>query len=518
MLTHNDLITLGVQLGYKDLEAGLCNGFNCMWLQAYFCDQLPAFYKRLRIIHQHKDHIHLLVERIRMAQENNQRTTVDLEFLDILAFYEGMTLYLKPEDYQFLFPNFPTLNQEDIDVIFELIKPVLLNNQQLNFYYDHEYVLTEKEFISLFSRFANIFAHSLEPIALLVSCSDHTVSLAYNDKTSQWLYMDVNSLNNCESLNYHWEVDTLKLFNTLQTSFRSMIYLSFNVKILSTHHTYPIKEQFQSLSNCTPISEIGRTDSKGVGLLYLACQNGNINHVRQLLQQGYTWELNRKNKDGLNPFLITCLYGYADILSLLQNSSVEYQVNAANNEGATALHLACASGHARIVEELLNHPKLQVNQTNHSGVTPLYIACQTGHDEIVALLLQHKQLQPLDTIGLEGHTPLMVACLSPRTQNNKKLFTLLLAHGASMTLKNNAGQTALDIAVSTNNSAAIDVLSLWLLHHPQQLSQFMSPLTFTTIDKKYLHKSRINKEPLTFFNKQNMAIEAEPINRCSLKV
>ena len=104
--------------------------------------------------------------------------------------------------------------------------------------------------------------------------------------------------------------------------------------------------------------------------------------------------------------------------------------------------------------------KVDINIANKNGVTPFYIACQRGHTEIARMLI--KKGININAVGITGHTPLQVACLATVNHNNEGLFELLLKKGASLDHKNDAGQTALEIATEKNNTAAIKVISKFL--------------------------------------------------------
>ena len=59
----------------------------------------------------------------------------------------------------------------------------------------------------------------------------------------------------------------------------------------------------------------------------------------------------------------------------------------------------------------------------------------------------------VDTCDAQGYTPLMIAA-----HNNYWMVMLLLEEGATIDLKNNRGETALDIAITKNNVSVIGIL------------------------------------------------------------
>ncbi|KAH6570143.1 hypothetical protein BASA61_005189 [Batrachochytrium salamandrivorans] len=87
----------------------------------------------------------------------------------------------------------------------------------------------------------------------------------------------------------------------------------------------------------------------------------------------------------------------------------------------TAFHMAAANGHLETVQYLvsgLNGPA-DVNVTNEEGSTPLHWAALNGHIKIVGLLLEH---------------------------------------GASATLKNKAGKSAVTVSAQANHIEIMDLL------------------------------------------------------------
>ncbi|XP_067330592.1 oxysterol-binding protein-related protein 1-like isoform X2 [Channa argus] len=209
------------------------------------------------------------------------------------------------------------------------------------------------------------------------------------------------------------------------------------------------------------------------GQLLLYAKEGSCSHLQRLLQTRF---------DQSSSFNINC------------------RSKSKDSSGWTALHLACSFGHSDVVEELLKEGA-DVNLQNDMGDTPLHNAACAGRKEIVLLLLRYdasakiingtaqipKDLTEDDEIitmleaaerrekrrreeklleaaregyistlcellsGKEapdvhckdsvGNTPLH--CASYRGQ--KQCIIKLLNSGASYIIKNNNGQTAMDL-------------------------------------------------------------------------
>lgn len=79
---------------------------------------------------------------------------------------------------------------------------------------------------------------------------------------------------------------------------------------------------------------------------------------------------------------------------------------------------------------------------DRAGLTPLHHAAQDGNDKAVEVLLDAGAA--VDTRALDGSTPLMAACSSPRA--TEKICAILLRWGADPIAPNKNGVSALEMA------------------------------------------------------------------------
>uniref|UniRef100_A0A3B1K5L9 Uncharacterized protein n=1 Tax=Astyanax mexicanus TaxID=7994 RepID=A0A3B1K5L9_ASTMX len=107
--------------------------------------------------------------------------------------------------------------------------------------------------------------------------------------------------------------------------------------------------------------------------------------------------------------------------------------------GLVPLHNACSYGHYEVAELLVRHGA-SVNVADLWKFTPLHEAAAKGKYEICKLLLKYNTC--VNATDKWAFTPLHEAAQKGRTQ----LCALLLAHGADPTMKNQEGQTPLDLA------------------------------------------------------------------------
>jgi len=155
--------------------------------------------------------------------------------------------------------------------------------------------------------------------------------------------------------------------------------------------------------------------AKGSGrkkAIMLACQYGDTNEVRSLLQEvGYlatVWD-----SHGFTPLHVASLWGFEDIVLLL----LKYKANvsARNQAGQTPLHGASMAGHEDVVRILLDRGA-DVNAKDNLGNTPLYFAAWDGQAAVTRLLLERgadlsvitdKGESALDRARLRGHDELV---------------------------------------------------------------------------------------------------------------
>ncbi|XP_062873525.1 tankyrase, TRF1-interacting ankyrin-related ADP-ribose polymerase b isoform X2 [Trichomycterus rosablanca] len=199
--------------------------------------------------------------------------------------------------------------------------------------------------------------------------------------------------------------------------------------------------------------------------LHEAAAKGKYEICKLLLKHGA--DPSKKNRDG-NVALDMVKDGDTDIHDLLRGDAAlldaakkgclarvqklcsSDNINCRDTQGrnSTPLHLAAGYNNLEVAEFLLEHGA-DVNAQDKGGLIPLHNAASYGHVDIAALLIKFNTC--VNATDKWAFTPLHEAAQKGRTQ----LCALLLAHGADPTMKNQEGQTALDLATADDIRALL---------------------------------------------------------------
>ncbi|XP_053186704.1 oxysterol-binding protein-related protein 1-like [Scomber japonicus] len=200
-------------------------------------------------------------------------------------------------------------------------------------------------------------------------------------------------------------------------------------------------------------------------------KEGSSSHVQRLLQlridqSSQWWTVTKcKASSGWTPLHLACYFGHKDVVEELLKAGAD--VNVQNNMGDTPLHKSAYTGRKEIVLLLLRYDAC-ANIINGTAQIPkdvteddeiitmleaaerrearrreerLLDAAREGEISTLSKLLSGKEALNIDCRDLVGNTPLH--CAAYRGQ--KKCIIKLLKSGADPSIKNNNGQTALDL-------------------------------------------------------------------------
>lgn len=115
--------------------------------------------------------------------------------------------------------------------------------------------------------------------------------------------------------------------------------------------------------------------------------------------------------------------------------------------GFTLLHAAALSGNVQMADLVLEFGTRK-NGVDKDGVTALHLAAELNHVELTSWLLNRNV--KVNMQDRDGDTPLHYAALQDSVSfalgsSHRKIMEMLISHGADPEIRNQNGQTALDI-------------------------------------------------------------------------
>ncbi|WP_131781773.1 ankyrin repeat domain-containing protein [Legionella gresilensis] len=455
MSVHDALIDLHNILNYPN-EEGLCNGFSVRWLEASLLgkEEQQRFEKRIKLIA--LTPLSELLDAIdeARAKKGKDLTEKDYELLDILSFYDSLTLFHIPADWAFIFKRH-FLSQEDVeDISIIASSDEIKKRGGLKQLYSEPLILTVKEIETYLDELSQLFntsdALSKEPIGILLGSEDHTIALTYQPGVG-WNFRDINQTPFDPS---QAPFTSQKIAQAIKNGFtykKISPYSAFNAQVILTKNDprcNTLEAQLKEFKKTHLINkETAARKTDSINLVYIAAQHGHLEEVKKLIQTGA--ELNLCDDDNTTPISIAAHNGYTEIVKVLIDAKVN--LDQADDFNTTPVWAAARYGHTKIVE-LLAQAGAVLNMANTNRQSPLWIAAKKGHIEIVQLLIQcHAKLHEADA---KGRTPLWIAA----KYGHSEIIEILLKHGAKIDEKDNNGISPLLIAVNNGHAEAVKTL------------------------------------------------------------
>jgi ankyrin repeat protein len=247
--------------------------------------------------------------------------------------------------------------------------------------------------------------------------------------------------------------DTIDRYVDAHGSRRSRQWFAKRQEELSTywgvdygHLGQPSKNLMTIANTCFPDApqnaKPDERDSIGMTPLHRAARDGNIEKLRELLEQGGA-DVNaqvrskeeRSPEWGSTPLHYAVRDGHIDVVRLLIEKGAD--VNAANDRGVTPLHRAIYNVQ---IAKLLLDAGAKVDAADERGETPLHWSAMDGAPDTVALLLDSNAA--VAAADHQGRTPLHVAA----EHANESFAKALLTHKAGADVADRFGVTPLHLA------------------------------------------------------------------------
>ena len=178
--------------------------------------------------------------------------------------------------------------------------------------------------------------------------------------------------------------------------------------------------------------------------IWTACKVGNLDRVRQLIQQGQDVNTTRGYKFGRTPLICAAISGHVQVVCELISAGAD--VNGKNSDEQTALHKASRWDHSSVVMSLIE-VGANVNEQDWWGMTPLMVAADWGQVEVVLELIRAGS----DVNVVSSRKWLSIAAGSTAlhfsaARNSIECGVLLAEAGADMNARNKDSKSPLDLA------------------------------------------------------------------------
>jgi len=162
------------------------------------------------------------------------------------------------------------------------------------------------------------------------------------------------------------------------------------------------------------------------------------------------------------PLIVYAARYKADAVVKVLADNPDTDLEALDPAGENALMLAAINQDMPMVQTLLAKDA----EVNKKGWTPLHYAASAGDDAIVKVLIDHSAY--IDAGSPNGSTPLMMAAAAGHVST----INVLLDEGADLSIKNQLGLNAADIAKRYNHRDIADAIS-------QRLAEKAAPASGT---------------------------------------
>jgi hypothetical protein len=304
---HRRLLELGNNLGYPGKGLGFCHSFAIRWLEAVFLKQEQLFKDRFKLIVDTPKEI--LLGKIKNAPP------YDRELLDILAFYDSLSLFHRPEDFPFLFGN-KYLSQHELEIISKIASSDnILEKGGLTGVYSECLLFSEGEISSylddLEQRLKSVKGE--KPIGFLLSNKTHVVAMVYQPGEG-WYYRNINqdSLSSEHYSSSGIANSIIKGFSDDPSNPQS--YSAFNIMLVLTRNDARIntlKESLQIFKKTHSITQETASRQTDENLVYIASMMGDVDLLKTLVVYGF--DLNKK-VNGITPAYIAAQNGHTEAL------------------------------------------------------------------------------------------------------------------------------------------------------------------------------------------------------------
>lgn len=184
-----------------------------------------------------------------------------------------------------------------------------------------------------------------------------------------------------------------------------------------------------------------------------AAKKGNLEIMEILIDHGA--DVNFQNEAGKTPLMLAAYEGQRDAVKELLAHGAKLEMR--DRGGSTALHWGVLCPNLNMIDDLLDSGA-DTMAVDYNGWSALMrIAAVGGNRHAAEKLLRHSP-QLIDFRDKDGKTALMTAVVN----GHMELVHLLIEKGADITIKNEYGKTAYDMAISMEKRRVVKVLEEYM--------------------------------------------------------
>ena len=217
------------------------------------------------------------------------------------------------------------------------------------------------------------------------------------------------------------------------------------------------RDDVQVLRQLLSQVDVKLSNDKGKTALMAAAKTGDLDLLESLLQKGLT--LDDRSFTGGTSLMYAALGKETGMISYLLDATrgaanFQSYVDAESTNGWTAVMIAAAKGFDGVVQQLVEEGQADAWRADAYQWSPLMRAIDNRHAAVIHYLLELDQPQ-LSSVNENGATALHVAV----EKGDVETVKLLLNKSIDRDTRDNAGRTALDIAVSRSDKSIMDLLA-----------------------------------------------------------
>lgn len=350
------LITCMKELNYHVDFKGVCFGYGHMSMHAILANNIEIFNQRMTTV--------IAMAYSLPARLNNDITNdPDKELLvDMRALFDGIALYQSPRAYSDFFAPGAACSQ-NVRLVAPYVLPTQLDESGgivQTFCSTGIYSLADifGYFNSLYDVLNNAGTTLTQPFSLVLSCSDHVLTVGYNPITQKWLYADpircvIDTIDAQDIRMLSEKVMSELCINTAYATDRRIAFstTAYGVdaeksQLLALIQQWRNHEGHRNIQMVFP--DKVHLDCKDTSWLQLAIKYNQEDVVKALISAGA--RINDRFPTGDTPLLYAACRGLTSIVKALLDVGVDLD---AQREGCTAQEMAELNGHQEIVSMLV---------------------------------------------------------------------------------------------------------------------------------------------------------------------